>query len=240
MANFNTHLIVASTASGLAATGLLGAGIAEPKEVLLYFSAGTLGGLLPDLDSDNSVLLKLLFSFFAVLFSFLAMFTQAKNYTIAELISIWLSCFLIIHLGVFSLFKRLTVHRGIFHSIPMGILYWGLVTLISYKFLNFAEPVAWISGLFVFLGYLIHLMLDEISSVDLANKRIKKSWGSAMKIADSKNITGTIVVYLGIVMLFYFSPAPQKFFNTLIKSNAYSRFQKNLLPEGKWFSDFRK
>ena len=57
MANFNTHLIVASTASGLTATGLMGAGVAEPREVLLYFSAGTLGGLLPDLDSDNSILL---------------------------------------------------------------------------------------------------------------------------------------------------------------------------------------
>jgi len=120
MANFNTHLIVASTVSGMGAVGLLGAGVAEPKEVMLYFSAGTLGGLLPDLDSDNSVLLKLLFSFFAVLFSFLAMFTQAKQFTIAELLILWLVCFLIFYFGVFALFKRFTVHRGVTRVVSTG------------------------------------------------------------------------------------------------------------------------
>lgn len=240
MANFNTHLIVASTVSGMGAVGLLGAGVAEQNEVMLYFSAGTLGGLLPDLDSDNSVLLKLLFSFFAVLFSFLAMFTQAKQFTIAELLILWLACFLIFYFGVFALFKRLTVHRGIFHSIPMGILLGFLTTIICYRLLHFDELAAWLTGIFILLGFLVHLILDEIYSVDLGNARIKKSWGSAMKVVDAKNVAGTIIVYLGILVLFYFAPSTDTFINTVFKGSAYTKFQRNLLPEGRWFSGFKR
>jgi hypothetical protein len=240
MANFNTHLIVASTVSGIGAVGLLGAGVAEPAEVMLYFSAGTLGGLLPDLDSDNSVVLKLLFGFFAVFFSFLAMFTQARQFAIAELLVLWLSCFLILYFGVFALFKRLTVHRGIFHSIPMGILLGLSVTILCHRLFHFDELVAWLTGVFILLGFLVHLILDEIYSVDLRNVKIKKSWGSAMKVADAKNVAGTIILYLGILALFYFAPSTSTFVNAFFKGAAYTKFQQNLLPEGRWFSGYKK
>jgi hypothetical protein len=54
MADFKTHLVVASTLSGVLAIGTLVAGVATPKETLVYFCAGTIGGVLPDLDSDHA------------------------------------------------------------------------------------------------------------------------------------------------------------------------------------------
>ena len=46
--------------------------------------------------------------------------------------------------------------------------------------LSFALLVA----IFVFVGALTHLILDECYSVDLANNRLKASFGSAIKIID--------------------------------------------------------
>ena len=53
MADFKTHLTVASIASSIAATMLFAATVATPQEVLLYFVLGVVGGLLPDIDSDS-------------------------------------------------------------------------------------------------------------------------------------------------------------------------------------------
>ena len=54
MANFNTHLAVASVGSGLCATVAL-AGHAAPNNYLLTLTlAGTIGGILPDIDLRGS------------------------------------------------------------------------------------------------------------------------------------------------------------------------------------------
>ncbi len=34
----------------------------------------------------------------------------------------------------------------------------------------------------VTIGYIVHLVLDEIYSVDLKNRKIKKSFGTALKL----------------------------------------------------------
>ncbi len=43
---------------------------------------------------------------------------------------------------------------------------------------------AWMAGLFVFIGFLIHLILDEIYAVDFSGARLKRSFGSALKLFD--------------------------------------------------------
>lgn len=236
MANFNTHLIVASTISGLAATGALNAGVIETGQVLPCFAAGTLGGLLPDLDSDNSSLLKLIFGVIAVISSFLVMLNQMGKLNAVLLIAVWSGCFLFVYFGVFTFFKKMTVHRGIFHSIPAGMFFAGLITTISYYYLDLKEFFAWMIGAFVLLGYIVHLVLDEIYSVDMANVRIKRSFGTALKIIDRKNMAGTIIAYLGAIIFLFSTPGFQNFIGTVFKKSVYVKFQKNLFPEGKWFS----
>jgi hypothetical protein len=217
------------------ATGLLGAGMATPREVLLYFSVGTIGGLLPDLDSDNSVVLRVMVSIIAVFFSFLAMFTQADRFSIAELLLIWLCCFIAINYGVGAFFRKYTVHRGLFHSIPAGLLTAGFMAILSFEFLKLNDLLAWMSACFLLFGYLVHLLLDEIYSVDLANKRMKRSSGSAFKLGDMKNPLGTFLLYAGALLILFTGPSPTEFWRTITRNRTYVELKKNLLPDGAWF-----
>ena len=66
MANFRTHISVAATASCFLSIALLKGGLASEKEVVLYFTLGTIGGILPDIDSDHSLPSRFLFGFFAL------------------------------------------------------------------------------------------------------------------------------------------------------------------------------
>lgn len=236
MANFHTHLIVGSTASGLIATGLLGASVATPREVVLYFTVGTVGGLLPDVDSDNSVLLRVIFTIVAVLGSFFIMFTQVNGFSIAELLILWTFSFLVFNYGIFRLFKEYTHHRGIFHSVPAAIFAGLLSAGAFYHFLDYSPLIAWSSGLFMFLGYMVHLCLDEIFSVDLSNRKIKKSFGSALKFIAPKNVVGSILIYLLILGSFTAVPPADTFINTMIQRSTYENFKRNFFPRDEnWF-----
>lgn len=236
MANFNTHIAVGATVSGIAATACMGANIAPSNDVLIYFSLGTLGSVLPDLDSDNSVLLQIIFHILSVFFAFTIMFKLAGDYSLVESMLIWFLCYLGIQVGVFNIFKRFTVHRGIFHSIPAGALAWLLVTFITYQIVGFSPLRAWMAGFFVFIGYITHLVLDELYSVDINNKKIKKSFGSALKLADLSNIPGSIAIYVAVLSMLLITPTQQPFMNTVFNKKTYSVMKENLLPKnGNWF-----
>ena len=73
MANFNTHLAVASVGSGLCATVAL-AGHAAPNNYLLTLTlAGTIGGILPDIDLEKAIPARMLFSVLGVVTAFIAL-----------------------------------------------------------------------------------------------------------------------------------------------------------------------
>src|SRR5262245_34789951 len=116
MANFKTHMSVAAALSGCFATGCLAVGIATTRGVWLYFAMGTLGGFLPDIDANNSIPGRMLFSFFAIVFAFVTLFSRAGVYSIAELFILWMVTYVVVRYIIFQMFARLTVHRGIFHS----------------------------------------------------------------------------------------------------------------------------
>ena len=69
----------------------------------------------------------------------------------------------------------------------------------------FSEPAhsAWLTGLFVLIGFIIHLVLDEIYSVDVEGAVIKKSFGTALKLFDyhswrASGLMGIALVAAGI------------------------------------------
>ena len=66
MANFNTHLAVASVTSGMLATLSLSIDGVYIYDVLALFAVGVMGGILPDIDSDNSAALRIIFNLFAI------------------------------------------------------------------------------------------------------------------------------------------------------------------------------
>jgi membrane-bound metal-dependent hydrolase YbcI (DUF457 family) len=62
---------------------------------------------------------------------------------------------------VANVFRRLSVHRGMYHSVPATLIA-GLAVYLGYP-----EPgVRIILAVGVMLGFLSHLVLDEVYSVD--------------------------------------------------------------------------
>ncbi|RMF61595.1 MAG: metal-dependent hydrolase [Calditrichaeota bacterium] len=236
MANFNTHLITSAATSGVLAVGCMSGGIASPEEVVLYFGVGTIGGLLPDLDSDNSFIIQGFFNILGIFIAFLVMFTQVKKFSLAELLILWFAGYFLIRYGAFHLFTKLTTHRGIFHSIPAGLFFWIGTTLATTQFLGFAPLKAWLTGAFVFWGYLSHLLLDELFGVDLANQKIKRSFGSALKLFDSRNIPGTIILYLLVALGLFVAPDYKSFLAIFTGGKFLTALKNNLLPRKNWFS----
>ena len=66
MANFNTHLNTAVIITGLSSATLLSADHIDLNGALWLWFLGSIGGLLPDIDSDNSTSLDTIFNLFAL------------------------------------------------------------------------------------------------------------------------------------------------------------------------------
>jgi hypothetical protein len=86
----------------------------------------------------------------------------------------------IIRFGVVEIFKRYTVHRGMWHSIPACVTC-GLLTFLIVADQNL--QVRFFKSAAVMLGFFSHLLLDEIWSVNVrvGKLNVKKSFGTAIK-----------------------------------------------------------
>ena len=177
MANFKTHLL-GGVASYAASTYLFWN--QGNQTTFLYIGAmSIIGSLFPDIDSDTSKTIRYFFrglTIAALLIVSGSLYINSVDYKKSAFILVSIP-FLVLYL-VKPLFAKLTSHRGIYHTIPMGltisllILY---IPFISYKFV--------IASSFM-LGFLTHLLLDEIyASVTISGLRIKpkKSFGTALK-----------------------------------------------------------
>lgn len=236
MADFKTHLIVASTLSGVLAIGTLVAGVATPKETLVYFAAGTIGGVLPDLDSDHALPVQILFGLLATVLAFLSVFVKAETYSIVELICVWAAVFFIIRYVPYRIFIHFTRHRGIFHSL-LAALFFGLFsTAIAYHLFNLNTLTAWLTGCFVAIGYVIHLTLDEIYSVDVTGAKIKKSFGTALKFASANYKTTTALSVATVLVFFVATPTLDTFLQTVGNGRIYASFHDRFLPKDRWFN----
>ncbi len=223
MANFKTHLNVAAIGTGLASATLFSATHIDFNSALWLWFLGTIGGLLPDIDSDNSTSLDTIFAMFtltAVLIVLRYMATQVfTEIRLIELIASALIVYGTMRYIVRPLFEKATIHRGSCHSLAFLALCALLATQLTWRLsadhTQHADIIAWYSGGFIFLGGFIHLLLDEIYSVDLLNVKIKRSFGSAMKLADFNNKGLTLLIFIAIIGLGYIAPSPENTINTL-------------------------
>lgn len=159
-----------------------------------------LSGLLPDLDSDSAVGLR----GFTALLGVLVAVAVWDEFLVREPplpfeIHLWgsLLAFVVVRYSLRQLASKFTVHRGMSHSVPMcGI--WGCLTYLFYP--TNSHLVRLLMSVAVMLGFLSHLLLDEIFSVDLKGVTIKKSFGTALKFWSS-SIWSTLVIYVALVYL---------------------------------------
>lgn len=127
MANFNTHISVAFVASGVTGLVIYKAGMLTAPEYLMCVVAGTIGGLLPDIDLDHSVPATVGFNVVSLLSAFFIVILCVGQFSLVALAGLWLASYLLMRYGVFNLYSKLTVHRGIVHSIP----YLGIIAIAS-------------------------------------------------------------------------------------------------------------
>jgi LexA-binding, inner membrane-associated putative hydrolase len=195
MASYRGHLAFASVLG--AAYGAVGSWWFHLDWGPVFLGAGltALGGLLPDLDSDSGVPVRELFNLAATIVPlFLIHRLRAYQFSPEETIVLLGAVYIAIRYGLSELFKRHTVHRGMFHSIP-ALFIAGLAT-----FLVFHTPddvVRWFVAGGVMLGFLSHLALDEAYSIDFNGARIRlnKYAGSTVKFW-SPSATATFLTYL--------------------------------------------
>ena len=238
MADFKTHAMGAALVSGVLATGLFMTGEATRSAVVGYFALGFIGGLLPDIDSSHSIPVRIAFHILAVVAGFLMLFAVGQRYSLVELVILWMACYILIRHGLFILFNRFTVHRGLIHSVPAAALF-GLVTvLLAYRGFGASALQAWLCGSFLFAGCLVHLLLDEIYSVNLQGMRLKNSFGTAFSFGSPHNRLGTLLLYLAVIGLFYLSPSARVLVAFLLDHEVQRRVLNRLLPSHDWFAGF--
>lgn len=235
MADFKTHLSVAGTLSGVLAIGCLHTGLAEPKDALLFFTLGTVGGILPDIDSDHSIPVNILFSCLATLAAFFSVFSKIGAYSIVESIILWVAVFVIVRYLVFELFKHFTVHRGVFHSLLAAVFFCFLSAILLYDAFALPSALAWLSSCFIVFGYLIHLLLDELYSVDMMGVRLKKSFGTALKPISFTYPKASIALVVATLALYFFVPELASFIQEVSDVKLFDALRHNLLPQDGWF-----
>jgi membrane-bound metal-dependent hydrolase YbcI (DUF457 family) len=203
MAGFRMHVGTAATcgaAYGALAIKPLGF---PPEAAILAAGLTTVGGMLPDLDSDSGRPIREIFGVAAAVVPLFLLPRLANMHLSHEGMIVAFLCFyLLIRYGLAEVLSRVSVHRGMFHSLP-AMLIAGLVIYLEY-----GSPDRTLRGLLaggIMLGFLSHLILDEIYSVDFNGLRVKlkSSAGSAVKLfSPSLGATTTCYAILGILASF--------------------------------------
>ncbi len=208
MANFQGHI----TTSGIlgAAVGAVGAWYFHYDWGTVCLAAGltTIGGMLPDLDSDSGIPVRELFGVAGFLIPLLLLGRLRQfELTPEQMLVILAGAYLIVRFGVSEIFKRITVHRGMYHSVP-AMLIAGLAVFLMHR------PNQAIAGeelnkrLYLaagtMIGFLSHLVLDELFAVDLMGlvPKLNQFAGSALKFR-SDSWVATLLTYAILCTLGY-------------------------------------
>ncbi|MBM3998442.1 MAG: metal-dependent hydrolase [Planctomycetes bacterium] len=210
MADFKTHIATSS------ALGLVYAGAGHALGIPLTSSliAGGLcglAGMLPDLDSDSGIPVRETASFTAALAPVLMMERfEHLGLSREEMVLAFGGSYLAIRFGLAEIFKRYTVHRGMWHSLPAALI----VAVIGYLLCGCHDPlIRFYKAGALFVGFVSHLWLDELHSVQVrrGKLRVKKSLGTAMKLWGD-NSWANFSTYAKLVVLVFLAFGDTRYF----------------------------
>ncbi len=230
MANFNTHISIAAIAAGSSATLLLKAQFITTPEALLLTAAGTIGGIAPDIDLGSSKPGRLLFLALGILGAIFGVLSLIEHLSTLELWFVGLGVFVGVRYGLWALFARITVHRGAIHSVAAGVAAAFATAAGLYHWAEVTPTLAWYTAVMLFAGFMIHLLLDELYSVDFMDNRVKRSFGTALKLIDTDQMAGSISLVLAGFLLWFCTPPFEGVITALSKPGLYASIQSELLP----------
>ena len=203
MAAYREHITV---------SGMLGAGVGlastfafgfTPVQGMLAGWLTAIGGILPDLDSESGRPVREMFGLTASILPLLLLgrvlrWTGMPNDPETVMV-LFLAMYLVIKYGLASLVASVSVHRGMFHSIP-ALIITSEAAWLAYPSDNPRVKLLMAGG--IGAGFFSHLLLDEIYSVQWSGVRItlKKSAGSALKFF-GQGFSGNAMAYMLLVCL---------------------------------------
>jgi len=235
MANFPTHIAVGTVVSGALATVTLAADMVAPENIVAVTLAGVLGSVLPDIDLKDSRPARAMFWGLAVFFSFAVLFGLERKYSIVEMLVLWLGTLLFVRYVGKEAFARFSYHRGVWHSLLAMVLCAFVTAWIFSRLLGRDDGVAWLGAAFMAVGYLTHLILDELYSVDVMDTRVKASFGTAVKLFDYKHIGHSGAMAIATLLAFAVTPPSKTFFDSIASRALWTGLNQRLLPQDKWF-----
>lgn len=172
--------------------------------ILLLFAI--VGSALPDIDSDSSKPLKIIFTMLGILSS-ISIFHLGliRSKDIWFLIFAPITNFIFVRYPLSMIFKKFTSHRGIFHSIPALVVSFLTAFTLS-DFFPFSEISKFFLATSIALGFLSHLILDEVyAGVSFLGDPFKssKSLGSCFEIISNSKFSTTLAYSIIFVLGYY-------------------------------------
>lgn len=189
MPSFTTH-IYASTAVGAAgaALGMSYAAFDAPTAVLATV-AGLAGGMVPDLDADRGRPLRIAGGLVSLAVVGGTMFTlrslpdgKSTVFTPDNILLIGLGLLFLFNTVGLEAFRRLTRHRGMFHSLPTAFAFGALLAVV---FAPLGAEKSLLLSLVGLTGVMSHLLLDAIFTPTLT---VFKWW--------SRNTTAAVTAWI--------------------------------------------
>lgn len=240
MPGYNTHITWSATVGvGLACVAKFFLGVSLPQAVF-GGALCTLGGVLPDIDSDQSrAYQRSITTISGTCALLLASRLRDFNLESEGVVTICATVYFSIVYIIGKVIEKLTVHRGMCHSVPFAIITGEIIFILSSGNTN----IRLFKASAIILGVLIHLILDEIFSVDIGRNtktysdkynsdekmsgykngnskqkrskiqivHIKNSFGTALKFIDYKHMKSTIVFYVAMAFLGHCAMGVQDF-----------------------------
>ncbi len=208
MADFRTHALGAMVVAGALTLPLSAAGALNGPMAAQTATAVIAGGILPDIDADASVPVRIAFTLLAAIAAGGVALAVATRLSLSELLLLTLAVFLLVRYGVFSVFAGFTVHRGLIHSLPAAAVFGLGLTVLAWRWLDVDALRAWLIGGALFIGCITHLILDELASVDITGARVSRAFGTALSLGSANQPVGTFAFYAAAAGLVWLAPPP--------------------------------
>lgn len=201
MADFRTHISVSTVAGAI--FGYAGFQSGLPWETCII-GAGlcSVSGMLPDLDSDSGIPLREATTFASALVPML-MSDRLQRMGLGHEMMILVTggIYFFIRFGIAEIFRRYTVHRGMWHSIPAAL------SVGMFAFLVCASEdisIRLFKTMAVVLGFMSHLLLDEIWSIEFkgGGYRFKSSFGTALKFWSDDRLANFVTYAKAAILCF--------------------------------------
>jgi hypothetical protein len=200
MAGFKTHVTVSSLLGvGYGGAAYFGYDLPWPTCLLAGGLCG-ISGMLPDIDSDSGTPVRESMAFFAAIVPMMLLHRFQQMGMSHELMILSAAAiYVVVRFGFGELLKRYTVHRGMFHSVPAAVVFGEIAFLLSAG--EDMQLRLYKAGAVV-LGYMSHLLLDEIYSIEWQHGRLrlKNSFGTALKFFGHSSLAN-VSVYAKLLLL---------------------------------------